>query len=105
MLGKLIDPLNYLKKCLSEKIDLYQDHTFTIETPGLGRHTIGSGKKYLELFASDSLLHDMLLCRCNIAAAREEGKLAIVAGNEKNIDILEKIFPLQTWKYFQIDYV
>jgi len=105
IMGKLIDPLNYMRDCLSEKIDLEIDCQFIIQTPSLGEHSIGTGKNTVKLFAHDSVLNEILLCRCNIANAVEEGRLIIVDGIDKNLYILEEQFPFNKWRYFQIDYI
>lgn len=105
IIGKLFDPINYFKDCLSNKIDLVKDYKFIIQTPKLGEYIVGIGKSSIKLFAHDSLFNEILLCRCNIANAIEEGRLVIIDGNESNINILSDNFPLNKWKYFQIDYI
>jgi GNAT superfamily N-acetyltransferase len=105
IIGKLFNPIKYFEDIMSEKIDLMRDYQFIIKTPKLGEHTVGTGKSSIKLFAHDSLFNEILLCRCNITNAIEEGRLVIVDGNENNTNILVKNFPLNKWKYFQIDYI
>lgn len=105
IMGKLIDPINYLRDSLSEKIDLQHDYQFIIQTPSLGEHSIGTGKNSIKLFAHDGVLNKILLCRCNIANAVEEGRLLIVDGIDRNLNVLEDHFPLNKWRYFHIDYI
>lgn len=105
IVGKLFDPIKYFEDILSEKIDLIRDYQFIIKTPKLGEHIVGTGRNPIKLFAHDSLFNEILLCRCDITNAIEEGRLVIVDGNENNVNILVDNFPLNKWKYFQIDYI
>lgn len=105
IMGRLIDPINYFRDCLYDKINLEQDHQFILQTPALGEHFIGTGKNSIRIFAHDSLLNKILLNRCNIGNAVEEGRFVIVDGNENNISVFENEFPLNKWQYFHIDYI
>lgn len=104
-MGKIIDPIGYFRDCLSEKLDLQKDYRFIVQTPVLGEHSVGTGKSSITLFATDAVFSQILLCRCNISNAIEEGRLVIVDGNETNINALGDIFPLYRWQYFHVDYV
>lgn len=106
IMGRLIDPMTYLKEYLSEKIDLLKDYQFIIQTPELGEYIIGVGKNRIKLFTNDNLLNEILLCRCDISDAIKEGRIKIIDGNENNIaDIFKEFFPLNKWLYFHVDYV
>ena len=104
-MGRLIDPMTYLKEYLSEKVDLLKDYQFIIQTPELGEYIIGVGKNRIKLFTNDNLLNEILLCRCNISDAIKEGRIKIIDGNKNDIDIVKELFPLNKWLYFHVDYV
>lgn len=105
IMGRLIDPVNYLRDFLSQRIDLQRDYQFILQTPAHREHSIGTGRNYIKLFAHNGLLNEILLCRCNISNAVDEGRLVVVDGDENNINVLESHFPLNKWRYFQIDYI
>jgi GNAT superfamily N-acetyltransferase len=105
ILGKLISPLDYFKKRLSENEVLEKKYTFIIKTLQLGEHRVGCGTYSIRITADDDVFTQMLLGRFDIYRAIEQGRLLVSGGRDKDIEVLKQIFPLQRWLYFQIDYI
>jgi len=105
IMGKIFDPIDYFKDCLSKSIDLEQEYRFSIQTPVLGIKHVGQGKKTISLFTHDDVFNKMLFGRCNITNAIEEGKIVVLGGEERVINIFKTLFPLNNWRYFHIDYI
>ncbi len=105
MLGKLFDPIGYLRALITEDIGLEQAYKIIIQTPTIEEQVVGTGEKSMTLFAHDGFLTQILLLRCRVGNAAEEGRLVMVDGNENSIDVLESLFKFCKWRFFQIDYI
>jgi len=105
IMGKIINPVAYMRDRLQEKTDLENEWTFEIVTPLFGESRIGTGKKMVSLFLDENILNSILLNRCNVLNAAEDGRLVLLDGDTKCLDILSSIFPLCKWRYFQVDYI
>ena len=105
ILGKLFDPIGYIRARITEEIGLEQAYKIIIQTPTIEEQVVGAGEKSITLFAHDNLLTQILLSRCRVGNAVEEGRLVMVDGNENSIDVLESLFKFSKWRFCQIDYI
>ena len=81
-------------------------YSISIETPGFGIWENSKGKKDLELFMSDNELTRMLFNRSDISCAVKEGRVLILSEACHDAFLqLNLLFPLNKWKYFQVDYI
>jgi hypothetical protein len=79
--------------------------SFAIETPRLGRITIGTEKRKLSLFFQDETLHLWLLHRCDTLQAMREERIVIMEGDRALIQPLAQQFSFEPWRFFQVDYI
>ena len=105
VMGKIIDPVSFFRDRIGNGVDLEREWCFILETPVLGINHIGTGKKNVKIYMEDEQLNLMLLNRCHVRNADEEGKILILEGESHGLDILEQTFPFCKWRFFQIDYI
>lgn len=105
MMARIADPAGYLRERLIESVDLENGCRFIVQSPEIGERVIGRGKRSLRLSARGGLLNEMLLCRCDIENAVDEGRLVVMDGDLGLIPVLSQVFPFRRWRYFHIDYV
>jgi len=104
IMGRIINPIKYFNDSLAEN-KLQKDYRFIIETPSYGENCFGEGENTIKLFMHDSLFTHILMNRCNIRNAVQDGSLLLRDGNQEAIYALEAIFPLYKWRFFHVDYI
>lgn len=105
LMGKLIRPFAYLESFLASFPGVLSDLHLKIQTPENGEITIGTGKRFLTISADDRALHEILMGRCQLQNACEDGKIALVEGSCEELETLSAILPFHEWKYFHFDYL
>jgi len=101
ILGVMINPSALFDSLMSE-----YPYSISIETSGFGLLENNKGKKDLELFMSDNELTRMLFNRSDMSCAIKEGRVLVLSESCQDAILqLNMMFPLNEWKYFQIDYI
>jgi len=105
MLGKLMDPIQYLEDRLPKKIDLESMFHLRIQIPALGARTIGKGTNALSIKCRDDVLTKLALRRADIRDIAEEDSTVFMDGEVDALNLLQNVFTEDRWLYFHIDYI
>lgn len=105
LMGVLMRPIEYLRDQVFSVADIEGRYKITVETPVIGRQSIGNGNRELGLFMSDAELTRLLLKRTNMRTAVEEGRIVVTKYEEEALGLLDSLLRARQWQFHQIDYV